>query len=152
MGPNGGPILWMMFILVATGCLAVIGIVVAQIVKGESMAWLKPIRGNLIYIASLAMVGLLFVGLNMFEWMGKFVPESLAGSEFWGGAQFMAVLIAIIGIAIQLIAIIHTIVSALTHDAPDRPADHVGMLIEALSRRAEASEKIAVAALAAKQT
>ena len=152
MGPNGGPILWMMFVLVGTGCLAVLGIVAAQIVRGESMAWLKPIRGNLIHIASLAMVGLLFVGLNMFEWMSKFVPESLAGTEFWGGAQFMAVLIAIIGIAIQLIAIIHTIVSALTHDPPDKPADHVAMLINSLGERAEASEAIAMAAIAGKQT
>ena len=126
-----GPLLWALFIFAITACIVVILGVILPAFRGEGISWMKPVRANLLYVASMAAMLLLFIGMRGFDWIRSFVPQT----EFWDGATFMGVLIAIIGLAASLIALIQTVVSSLANDAPDPPPDHLTTALKMIDDR-----------------
>ena len=132
-----------------TSCVVVIIAVALPLFKGQGLDGIKPVRANLVYLAGLTTMLLLFVAMRGFDWLASFVPDT----DWWDGATFMGALIAIIGIAAQLISMIHTIVSALTQDPPDKPTDHLTLALKMLHDRHDESpeEKAHYAAEAEKE-
>ena len=113
---SGGVEQALIVLAVISGITVLVAVAVA-FKQGGFPAGLKPVRLNVIYLATMVALLLVFIALRGFEWLTGFVPQT----EWWNGATFMGTLIAGLNVVYGMIAMLQALVNSVTSEPEDKP-------------------------------